>query len=73
MTSRKLDTVSFTPRHLAVYDGRRYLGEVLIGRMIRAVDAFGEEIGVFETEAEARHAVLDVDRGMRTHTGEVRS
>jgi hypothetical protein len=52
------------PRVVAIYNGLDHLGNVCIGRSIRAVTPDGIEIGVFPTEAEARKAVVRTAFGM---------
>lgn len=46
------------PRVISVYNGRDHLGDVCIGRSIRAVTPDGIEIGRYATLAEARRAVV---------------
>jgi hypothetical protein len=46
------------PRVIGIYNGSDHLGNVCIGRSIRAVTPDGVEIGTFVTEAEARKAVV---------------
>jgi hypothetical protein len=53
-----VETVAFTDHHVAVYLGRDALGEVLIGRTIRAVDTAGNELGTFRNREEATKAII---------------
>jgi len=46
------------PRFVTILNGDDLLGHIAIARSIRALDALNVEIGKFETEAEARAAVV---------------
>ncbi len=46
------------PQVIAVYNGLDHLGDVCMGRSIRAVRPDGTEIGRFATKEEARRAVV---------------
>jgi hypothetical protein len=54
----KAETVTLGDHHIAVYLGRDAIGEVLIGRTIRATDASGIELGTFRTREEATKAII---------------
>ncbi len=46
------------PRVVSIYNGLDHLGDVCIGRSIRAVRPDGTEIGRYDTQEEARRAVV---------------
>lgn len=52
------------PRVISVYKGRDHLGDICIGRSIRAVTPDGIEIGRYATQDEARRAILSAARGL---------
>lgn len=53
------DHVAFNEHVIAVYDGRQLIGEVLVGRTIRAADRYGAELGTFQNRDEARQAIIE--------------
>jgi len=50
--------VAFNEHVVAIYDGRQLLGEILIGRTIRASDAAGNELGTYPDRDEATKAII---------------
>jgi hypothetical protein len=59
------DAVAFNEHVIGIYDGRLLIGEILIGRTIRATDRDGTELGTFRNREEATRAIIEAAKANR--------